>query len=140
MRGNRTPEGDQVLRDETITLGSPNNRAGTVLVGVRLVTSQNPQRVVQRFVTDRFDLTAREVVRLYRKRWQIALFVRFLKHQLGMIHPLGQSRAAVWLAILIAAIVAVLLALADTDRPRAISRIAWLRALGATLQTVFRGG
>lgn len=135
-----TWDGDVVLSDETITLGSPTNRAGTVLPGVRLVTSCNRRGAVQRFLTDRFDLTASDVVRLYRKRWQIERFFRFLKHHLGLTQPLGQSRAAVWLSILIAAIVAVLLILTERDRPLAMSRIAWLRVLGETLQTVLRGG
>ena len=38
-------------------------------------------------MTDRLDLTAAELVRLYRKRWQIELFFRFLKHQLGLPTP-----------------------------------------------------
>lgn len=135
-----TADGDVVLSDETITLGSPNNRAGTVLVGIRLVTSQHPQGVVQRFVTDRVDLTASEVVRLYRHRWRIELFFRFLKQQLGLTCPLGHSRAAVWLSIVLATIVSLLLGLADADRPRTTSRIAWLRAVSGTLQTILRGG
>lgn len=80
------------------------------------------------------------LVQLYRYRWQIERFFRFLKHQLGLTQPLGTSRAAVWLSIVLAAIVAVLLALGERDRPRAISRIAWLRAFGVGLQTGLRGG
>ena len=48
-----TPDGDVVLADQTITLGSPTNRAGAVLPGMRLITSRNPRGEVQRFVTDR---------------------------------------------------------------------------------------
>lgn len=136
----RTADGDLVLSDETITLGSPNNRAGTVLIGIRLIRSRNRCGREQAFLTDRFDLTAPELVRLYRYRWRIELFFRFLKRPLGMTTPLGQSRAAVWLTVLLAAMVAVLLALTDMERPRAMSRIAWLRAIGVTLQTVLRGG
>ncbi len=36
-----TRDGDVVLADETITLGSPNNRRGAVLPDVRLITSRN---------------------------------------------------------------------------------------------------
>src|SRR5215211_6670294 len=57
-----TAAGDAVLADQTITLGSPNNRRGAVLPGVRLVTSRNAAGVEHRFVTDRHDLTAAEVV------------------------------------------------------------------------------
>lgn len=135
-----TAAGDVVLSDETITLGSPNNRNGVRLSDVRLITSANATGMVQRFVTDRFDLTAAELVRLYRKRWQIELFFRFLKHQLGLTAVLGRSRQAIWLTILIAVIVAVLLLLLATDRPPAISLVAWLRACATTLLITLRGG
>lgn len=80
----KTPEGDTVLSDETITLlGSPNNRRGCVLEGIRLVSGENEKGEVHRFVTDRFDLGAQEILSLYRKRWQIELFFRWLKRQLG---------------------------------------------------------
>jgi hypothetical protein len=136
----RTPEGDRLVTDQTITLGSPNNRNGVVLPGLRLVTSVNAAGAEQHFVTDRFDLTAPEIVRLYRKRWQIELFFRFLKHQLGLLTPLGHSRAAVWLTILLATVIAVLLTLLDPLRPSATSHIAWLIACGTCLQTLLRSG
>lgn len=135
-----TPEGDVVLSDETITLGSPNNRRGDVLTGIRLLRSRNKTGRDQAFVTDRFDLTAFELVRLYHYRWQIELFFRFLKHHLGLTSPLGRSRAAVWLTVLVAAILALLGALVEAVRPPAITRIAWLRAIGFTLLPRLRGG
>jgi hypothetical protein len=128
-----TPDGDVVLADQTITLGSPNNRAGAVLPGMRLITSRNPRGEVQRFVTDRFDLAAADVVALYRKRWQIELFFRWLKHQLKLLRPLGHSRAAVWLSVLVAAIVAILLMLLADLRPRGVTRVAFARALATHL-------
>jgi len=131
-----TPEGDVVLRDETITLGSPNNRNGAVVPNLRLVTSQNAAGIEHRFVTERHDLPAAEVASLYRKRWQIELFFRWLKHQLTLLHPFGTSREAVWLSILIAACVAILSSLIDQDRPHADSRIAWLRGVGRALTTL----
>lgn len=130
-----TADGDVVLSDTTITLGSPNNRKGAVLPAMRLVTSRNAAGAEQRFVTDRHDLTAAEVVTLYRKRWQIELFFRWLKHQLQLLHPFGTSREAVWLTILVAAIVTVVAMLAEAERPRGQTRIEWLRGVGAALRT-----
>lgn len=118
-----TPDGDVLLADATVTLGSANNRRGTVLPGLRVVISRNRHQAVHAFLTDRQDLTATEVVQLYRKRWQIELFFRWLKHQLGVIHPLGQSRAAVWLTLLMAIIVVILLTLLEADRPASVSRV-----------------
>ena len=124
-----SPEGDVVLSDQTIALGSPNNRRGAVLEGVRLVRSKNAKGEVRGFVTDRHDLTAKEVLALYRKRWQIELFFRWLKRQLGALRPLGHSREALWLTMVVAAIVAVLMALSEQWRPRGVSRVSWMRAL-----------
>ncbi len=124
-----TAEGDLILSDETIVLGSPNNRRGTLLEGIRLITSKNEKGKIYTFITDRHDLTASEVLYLYRKRWQIELFFRWLKRQLGAIRPLGHSEEAVWLTIVVAAIVAVLVSLSEEWRPRGVSRVSWMRAL-----------
>lgn len=123
------PEGDVVLSDQTITLGSPNNRRGAVLEGIRLITSKNEKGKVYTFITDRHDLSAKAVLFLYRKRWQIELFFRWLKRQLGALRPLGHSKEAVWLTIVVAVIVAVLMALSEEWRPRGVSRVSWMRAL-----------
>lgn len=128
-----TSAGDTILADEVITLGSPRNYRGAVLPGLRLITSQNPQGELHRLVTSRHDLRAQQLVTLYRARWQIELFFRWLKHQLGALHPLGTSREAVWATILLAAIVAVLAVLLRDLQPASVTTVAWLRALPAHL-------
>lgn len=129
---------DMVVSDHTITLGSPHNHRGAVLSGIRLVTSRNPHGEVCHLITDRFDLAAWEIVELYRRRWQIELFFRWLKRQLGAVRPLGQSREAVWLTVLVAGIVALLwLLLAEMGaKPPTMSRIAWLGAVAQGLSHV----
>ncbi|MDQ3363656.1 MAG: IS4 family transposase [Actinomycetota bacterium] len=137
--GQRTPEGDTVLSEEKITLGSPNNRTGAVLENMRLVTSETRKGELHRLITDRHDLLASEVVvRLYRKRWQIELFFRWLKRQLGALRVLGVSREAVWLTILLAAIVAVVVMLVEAARPKGVTRVSWLRALWCALFSQLR--
>lgn len=134
---------DEVLSDETVVLGSPNNRRGTVIEGVRLVTSRNSQGEECRFITSRYDLEGWEVVELYRRRWDIELFFRWLKRQLGAVRPLGYSREALWLTVLVAAVVALLWLLLDMlqQPPTGMSRVAWLRAVAHTLPTaIFLSG
>lgn len=128
-----TPAGDVIVADQRVTLGSPHNRAGAVVPAVRLVTSRNRAGQLHRLVTDRVDLSATEVVTLSRQRWQIELFFRWLKHHLGILQPLGYSRHAIRLTLLLAAIVAVLLVLLAAQRPPHISDIAGVRALGTAL-------
>jgi hypothetical protein len=127
---------DLVVSDQTITLGSPNNRRGAVLSGLRLVTSRTPDGEECQLITDRFDLQAWEVGELYRKRWQIELFFRWLKRQLGAARSLGQSREAVWLTMVVGCIVALVWLLLEQmgARPKAMSRISWLRAAAVGLQ------
>jgi hypothetical protein len=134
-----TAAGDQVLTDQVITLGSPNNRNGAVLPAVRLITSRNAEGTRPTFVTDRHDLPPTDIVPLSRHRWPIELFFRFLKHHLGVLRPLGQSPAAIALTFWLAAIVALLLVVLDADRPAHLSAIAWVRALGHLVHRVIHG-
>lgn len=120
-----------VHRDQGVTLGSPNNRAGAVLPGLRLVTAEvapapraarsGGAPVVYELLTDRWDLSAAEVVQGYLWRWQIELFFRWLKRQVGLPRWLGYSRNAVeltvWLAIAVHLLL-VLLAWARGQRRR----------------------
>jgi hypothetical protein len=120
----------QVTREAAITLGSPNNRAGAVLAGLRLVVAtvapqpraarRGDQPVSYTLITDRWDLRATEVVQLYLWRWQIELFFRWRKRILGTLRPLGHSPAAVELSVALALVVHLLLvpAAVALDLPR----------------------
>lgn len=128
-----TPDGDEIYADAIVVLGSPTNRRGAVIPNLRLlgVLTASGRRML--LVTDRLELTATEIVRLYRKRWQIELFFRWLKRQLGVIRPLGRSQAAVELTVVLAVAVTVLLIVLDGQRPPDLSRIAFAEALATTL-------
>ena len=111
-----------VVADQRVTLGSPNNHASVVLPGLRLVTadvlprvktghrSLTPRRDL--IVTDRWDLTAAEVVQVYLYRWQIELFLRWLKGHLQLPRFLGFSENAVELSVGLAILVHLLTLLA----------------------------
>jgi hypothetical protein len=104
-----------VVADQRVTLGSPNNHTSVVLPGLRLVTADVLPRIKTghraptprryEIVTDRWDLTAAEVVQIYLWRWQIELFLRWLKSHIRLPRLLGYSENAVelsvWLAILV---------------------------------------
>ncbi len=134
----RTKDGDQIVSDQVVTLGSPNHRDSPQLSQMRLVVSENTKGIRVDLVTDRFDLEAGEIAMLYRRRWQIELFFRWIKHQLKITTPLGTSRAAMWLTILIHACVAALLMLIDEARPKHITKIAWARGIAGVLATTFQ--
>jgi len=127
-----------VVADQLIDLGSPNNRSGTVVPGVRLVTYRTTAGTRHRLVTDRHDLDAAAIIALYRARWRIELFFRWLKRQLKAVRPLGHSRAAVTLTVLICAIVALLTVLLDPERAAGTTKIAFARSLGAVILPAVR--
>jgi hypothetical protein len=122
-------EAETICADQTVTLGSPHNHASTVVPELRLITSVTAAGDSLTVVTDRFELPAAAVLALYRRRWQIELFFRWLKHHLGLLHPLGASPEAIWLSVLVGACVAVLAALLEPLQPPAVTRIAFLRTL-----------
>ena len=94
-----------VVADQRVTLGSPNHHTSVVLPGLRLVTADVLPRVKTghrtptprryEIVTDRWDLTAAEVVQVYLWRWQIELFLRWLKCHIRLPRLLGYSENAV---------------------------------------------
>jgi hypothetical protein len=104
-----------VVADQRVTLGTAATRTGVVLSGWRLVTAnvtprlrtghRSPAPRRYEILTDRWDLTAAEVVQVYLWRWQIELFLRWLKGQLHLTRLLGYSENAVelsvWLTVLV---------------------------------------
>lgn len=115
----------QVLSDRIIRLGSSNNRAGAVLERMRLVEARveplkkaaqrGARAVVYRIVTDRWDLEAVDVIQLYLWRWQIELFLRWLKSHVRLDQLLGYSRNAIELSVWLAIIVHLLSVLAAKE-------------------------
>jgi Transposase DDE domain len=134
----------QVIADETVDIGSSANRAGTVLPGWRRVTATvAPTAVAARqgrgpltytVLTDRWDLTAIEVVQTYLWRWQIELFFRWLKSHLHLCQVLGYSYNAVLLSIWLTCLVHLLCLLAAA----ALGRQRTSPQLLAVLAAVFR--
>lgn len=128
-----TAQGDQIMADLVIALGSRNNRTSTVVPGLRLIQYQTASGARHEVLTSRHDLAAETVIWLYRQRWQVELFFRLLKQQLGLVRPFGYSHQAVWLSVLMVTVVALLLALVERRRPPEVSRVAWSRALAASV-------
>jgi hypothetical protein len=71
---------------------------------VRVVEFKDEKQRVYRIVTSRFDLSAREIADLYRQRWQIELFFRWMKQHLKFAKLYSYKPQAVWNHILMAMI------------------------------------
>jgi hypothetical protein len=133
-----------VQADRHIGLGSANNARGAVLDGLRQVEAlvaptaaaarQGAASVRYTLVTDRWDLEAEAVVWLYRWRWQLELFFRWLKSHLRLPRLLGASKNAVQMSVWLAIIAHLLLRLAmqalgvGRRSPQFLRRVFWALA------------
>ena len=68
-------------------------------------------------VTDRLDLPAETVAMLYRYRWQVELFFRWLKCVLGLGHMIFESRRGLEIVVYCALIATLLIALWTGRKP-----------------------
>jgi transposase len=97
-------------------------------VRVRTVTGK-----VLRIVTNDLDAPAEEIAELYKQRWQIELFFRWVKHTLKIRHFLGTSENAVRIQIAVALIVFLLLRMAHAAQTAVTSLLTFTRLIGHNL-------
>jgi hypothetical protein len=82
--------------DQTVRL------AGWPEVELRLVSYQLPDYRWVWVVTDRFDLTASSLARLYKERWKIENWWKWIKARLKIKRPLGEGATALPLQLIAA--------------------------------------
>lgn len=84
------PEGSgiRLLSDWTVRL------PGWPGVDLRMVSYQLPDRRLVRVLTDRFDLTAFSVAQMYKERWKIENWWKWIKKMFKVKEPLGRSENA----------------------------------------------
>jgi hypothetical protein len=98
-----------VLADELIRLSSPQGLASYPEL-LRRVHYRDPETGKEYvFLTNRLDLSTLEVAELYRRRWQIELFFRWIKQNLKIKAFYGTSKNAVLIQIWTALIAYLLL-------------------------------
>jgi IS4 transposase len=98
-----------VLADQVICLSSPQGRA-SYPEPLRRVHYRDPETDKEYvFLTNRLDLSALEVAELYRRRWQIELFFKWIKQNLKIKAFYGTSKNAVLIQIWTALIAYLLL-------------------------------
>jgi putative transposase len=88
-----------ILADQIICLGSSKGRA-SYPEPLRRVHYRDPETGKEYvFITNRLDLSALEVAELYRRRWQIELFFKWIKQNLKIKAFYGTSKNAVLIQI-----------------------------------------
>ena len=103
---------------------------------------QNPVRELRvrtetgkilRILTNDLDAPADEIAELYKRRWQIELFFRWVKHSLKIRHFLGTSENAVRIQIAIALIAFLLLRAAHAAQNAVPSLLTFTRLIAQNL-------
>ena len=86
-----------------------------------------------RILTNDLDAPAEEIADLYKRRWQIELFFRWIKQTLKIRHFLGASENAVHIQAAVALIAFLLLRLAQDTAKTVKSPLAFARLVRANL-------
>lgn len=97
-------------------------------VRVRIATGK-----VLRILTNDLDAPAQQIANLYKRRWQIELFFRWVKQTLKIKHFLGRSENAVRIQIAVALIAFLLLRLAHAVQRNVHSLLGFARLVRANL-------
>ena len=97
---------------------------------VRIVTETGK---VLRILCNDLDATAEEIADLYKRRWAIELFFRWVKQTLKITRFLGTSENAIRIQIAVALIAFLLLRLAQTAQRSLASPLAFARLVRANL-------
>lgn len=100
---------------------------------VREVTVRTDTGKVLRILSNDLDAPAQEIADLYKRRWAIELFFRWVKQTLRISHFLGTSENAVRIQIAVALIAFLLLRMAQADQKTIESPLAFARLVRANL-------
>jgi hypothetical protein len=110
LKEHRSPSGKGVLKDEIVGFVLP-QALEDYPNDLRLVTYHDAEHeVTYEFLTDEFRLSASNIALIYKQRWQIELFFKWIKQHLKIKTFLGTSKNAVMTQIWVAMIYFLLLA------------------------------
>lgn len=129
------PAGGDILSDRIGRLPErmARSRKNPFRKPVREITIRIDTGKILRIVTNDLRAPAREIADLYRRRWQIELFFRWVKQTLKLRHFLGTSENAVRIQIAVALIAFLLLRAAQAVHRVTLSPLAFARLVRANL-------
>jgi IS4 transposase len=132
---NRVPNGGNIVSDRIGHLPPrlAASRRNPLQVPVREIQVIIETGAMLRIVTNDLDAPAEEIAGLYRQRWQIELFFRWVKQTLRIRHFIGASENAVRIQIAVALIAFLLLRLAQATQKRVQSPLQFARLVRTNL-------
>lgn len=118
----KLPKDSAVLSDQMVLIGTTQNRAENVFRLLKVIDSKGNELDL---ITNRFDLSAEEISDMYKSRWAIELFFKWIKQHLNIKKFYGQSERAIQNQVFIALIVYCLTVLTqiETNSKRKILQI-----------------
>jgi IS4 transposase len=132
---NRVPKNSNIISDRIGHLPTrlARSRNNPLQVPVREITVTIDTGKVLRIVTNDLDAPAEEIAELYKQRWQIELFFRWVKQTLRIKHFIGITENAVRIQIAIALIAFLILRLAQAAQKSVRSPLEFARLVRANL-------
>ncbi|WP_400247462.1 IS4 family transposase [Niallia sp. JL1B1071] len=106
------PTHSTVLSDDMVVIGTTQNRSENVFRRLKLLDTKGKELTL---LTNRFDLSADEIAEIYKSRWAIELFFKWMKQHLNIKKFYGHSEQAVHNQVYIAMIVYCLNVLAQLN-------------------------
>jgi IS4 transposase len=124
------PNDSSVLSDEMAVIGTTQNRSENVFRLLKVLDSKGNELHV---LTNRFDVSADEIAELYKSRWAVELFFKWMKQHLNIKKFYGHSEQAVHNQVYMAMIVYGLNVLAQHSTNSTYSYLQISRFLKASL-------
>ena len=129
------PEGGNILSDRIgfLPVRQGSGRRNPMQDAVREVQVTSEAVKILRILSNDLDATAKEIAELYKRRWAIELFFRWVKQVLRITGFLGTSENAVKIQIAVALIAFLLLRLAQAGQKAIASPLRFARLVRANL-------
>jgi IS4 transposase len=108
-------EGDNVLLDQTIRLVGYQTKKNYPSMLRRIVYYAPDLKRTFTFLTNNFIIKAKDIAMLYKQRWQVELFFRWIKQHLRITSFWGNTENAVKIQIYVAIITYCLVAIIEHD-------------------------
>ena len=124
------PKDSTIISDEMVVIGTSQNRSENVYRLIKLLDTKGNEL---HLLTNRFDLSAVEIAEIYKSRWAIELFFKWMKQHLNIKKFYGHSEQAVHNQVYVAMIVYCLNVLAQLNANSDRSYLQISRYLKASL-------
>ena len=96
-----------VLKDQRVYLYQSGHQV--VEHPFRLIQTQNQKGIKFWFLTNRLDLSCEEIILIYKKRWDIEVFFRFIKQELNFSHLISVNENGIKILLYMTLILAMLI-------------------------------